>query len=54
MAYHKYQVMFDVDGEVESITQLPDETPRKRAIIVREETPTKARQRAEELYTLAT
>lgn len=50
MAFHKYQVTFDTDGEIESVHQLPDEAPRKRTIIVREETERKAKQAAERIY----
>jgi len=55
MAFHKYQVTFDENGEIEKAVLLPDDTtPRKRTIIVREETLNKAKQAAERLYSLAT
>lgn len=53
MAFHRYQVTFTADGEVESNIELPDETPQKRAIIVRAETPNAAERAAEDLYSLA-
>jgi hypothetical protein len=54
MSFHRYQVTFDTDGEVEKVVQLPDEPARKRTIIVREETEHKARRKAEDLYSNAT
>ena len=53
MAFHKYQVQFDEDGEIVKVIQLPDEPARKRVIIVREETENKARKVAADLYTYA-
>lgn len=53
MAFHKYQVTFDEDGEIEKVIQLPDEPARKRALIVREETLNKAKIAASDLYSLA-
>jgi hypothetical protein len=53
VAFSKYQVTFDETGEVESTIQLPAEPAKRRVIIVREETPNKARQVAEKLYSLA-
>lgn len=55
MAFHKYQVTFNEAGHIEKSVQLPDEEdPRKRTIIVREETLNRAKRAAEQLYSLAT
>ncbi len=54
MAFHKYQVFFDEDGEIEGTIVLPDDpNPKKRSIIVRAETENQAERVAEDLYTLA-
>lgn len=54
MAFHKYQVDFDEDGNSQDPILLPDPPPKKRTIIVIEETPHKARRKAEDLYSIAT
>lgn len=54
MAFNKYQVDFDENGDVQEPILLPaDPVSRKRTIIVREETSHKAKRRAEDLYSLA-
>lgn len=55
MAFHNYQVTYGTNGEVEQVVLLPDDSaPRKRTIVVREETHNKAKHTAENLYSLAT
>lgn len=54
MAFHKYQVFFDEDGEITRTALLPDEpNPKKRSIIVSAETENQAERVAEDLYSLA-
>lgn len=54
MAFKNYQVNFDENGDIESVQLLPDDpTPKKRTIVVREETERKAQRAAEALYSLA-
>lgn len=54
MAFHRWQVNFDEDGEIETAVQLPDPpVARKRTIIVTEETLHKAKRAALDLYSLA-
>lgn len=54
MAFKNYQVRFNEDGEIESVVELPDDpTPKKRTIVVKEETERGARRTATELYSLA-
>lgn len=53
MAFRKYQVDFDESGNAGDAILLPDTTTKKRSIIVIEETPHKAKRRAEDLYSLA-
>jgi hypothetical protein len=53
MAFKKYQVSFNEDGSIEACLELPDEPPRKRTIVVREETSRKAQRVASDLYSLA-
>ncbi len=53
MAYNRYQVTFDDNGEIESAVQLPAEPTKRRVVQVREETLNKAKQVAAQLYSLA-
>lgn len=54
MAFHRYQVDFDEYGVAGPAKLLPDEpVAKRRTIIVREETPHKAKRAAEDLYSLA-
>ncbi len=52
---HSYQVTFDEEGAIEQSVKLPDEEqPRKRTLIVKASTLSKAKAIAKELYSLAT
>jgi hypothetical protein len=50
MSKKKYQVNFDESGEIVSAVRLPDEVPKKRSIIVREDTLSKAKAAAKIAY----
>lgn len=51
--FKPYQVVFNPDGTVDSVAELPAEPEKKRVIVVRAETATQAEHMAEELYSLA-
>lgn len=47
-----YQVTIDENGDAESVILLPEETPKKRTLIVRETSEHRAKTRAETLFSL--
>lgn len=49
----QYQATYSEAGHVESVQELPPETPRKRTLVVRAKTKSEAIEAAKRLYSLA-
>lgn len=53
MAFNSYQVIYNSDGTLDSIVQLPTEPEKKRVIVVRASNEVRAEIAAKLLYSLA-